>query len=126
MEINEDKQQIARAAVTLAESISAKAIIVPTRRGRMANRVTNCHPQESIICAFTDNDRTMRQLMLNRNVLSYQISFSKDPEKTLAAAAAVMLKRNDFSPEDPVVVISDALAGSGFEAIQIRQISDLL
>jgi len=92
----------------------------------MANRVTNCHPQESIICAFTDNDRTMRQLMLNRNVLSYQISFSKDPEKTLAAAAAVMLKRNDFSPEDPVVVISDALAGSGFEAIQIRQISDLL
>ena len=126
LEINEDKQQIARAAVTLAESISAKAIIVPTRRGRMANRVTNCHPQESIICAFTDNDRTMRQLMLNRNVLSYQISFSKDPEKTLAAAAAVMLKRNDFSPEDPVVVISDALAGSGFEAIQIRQISDLL
>jgi pyruvate kinase len=124
--IKEDKQQIARAAVTLAESISAKAIIVPTQRGRMANRVTNCHPQKSIICAFTNNDLTMRQLMLNRNVLSYQIEFSKDPEKTLAAAASIMLTRNDFSADDPVVVISDALAGSGFEAIQIRKISDLL
>ena len=117
--VENDKQQIAKAAVTLAEAIAAKAIIVPTRRGRMANRVTNCHPQESIICAFTDNSLTMRQLMLNRNVLSYQIAFSEDPEKTLAAAAAIMLQRNDFSADDPVVVISDALAGSGFEAIQI-------
>jgi len=88
--------------------------------------VTNCHPQQSIICAFTDNALTMRQLMLNRNVLSYQITFSEDPEQTLAAAAAIMLTRNDFSADDPVVVISDALAGSGFEAIQIRKISDLL
>ena len=54
------------------------------------------------------------------------VYFSEDPEKTLAAAAAIMLQRNDFSADDPVVVISDALAGSGFEAIQIRKISDLL
>ena len=126
LNVTHDKQHIAKAAVTLAESIQAKAIIVPTQRGRMANRVTNCHPQESIICAFTNNDLTMRQLMLNRNVLSFQINFSEDPEKTLSSAAKIMLNRNDFSEDDPVVVISDALAGSGFEAIQIRKISDLL
>jgi pyruvate kinase len=68
----------------------------------------------------------MRQLMLNRNVLSFQINFSEDPEKTLSSAAKIMLNRNDFSEDDPIVVISDALAGSGFEAIQIRKISDLL
>ncbi|MDG1812780.1 MAG: pyruvate kinase [Porticoccaceae bacterium] len=126
LELKGDKQQIAMAAVNLAESISAKAIIVPTRRGRMANRVTNCHPQESIICAFTNDSRTRRQLVMNRNVLSYQIEFSQDSEKTLATAAAIMIQRNEFSPDDRVVVISDALAGSGFEAIQIRLISDLL
>jgi len=126
LELEGDKQQIAMAAVNLAESISAKAIIVPTRRGRMANRVTNCHPQESIICAFTNDSRTRRQLVMNRNVLSYQIEFSQDSEKTLATAAAIMIQRNEFSPDDRVVVISDALAGSGFEAIQIRLISDLL
>ncbi len=121
-----DKQQIARAAVNLAESIEAKAIIVPTRRGRMAHWVTNCHPQKPIICAFTNDSRTRRQLVMNRNVLSYRINFSSDPEKTLAKAAKIMVQRDEFSPEDRVVVISDALAGTGVEAIQIRQISDLL
>ncbi len=124
--LENDKQHIARAAVDLAESISAKAIIVPTRRGRMANWVTNCHPQKPIICAFTNDSRTRRQLVLNRNVLSYRIKFSSDPEKTLASAAAIMLLRDEFTPEDRVVVISDALAGSGIEAIQIRMIGDLL
>ena len=63
--LENDKQHIARAAVDLAESISAKAIIVPTRRGRMANWVTNCHPQKPIICAFTNDSRTRRQLVLS-------------------------------------------------------------
>ena len=125
LELPNDKQQIAKAAVDLATSISARAIIVPTRRGRMANRITNCHP-ESIICAFTNNSRTMRQLMINRNVLSYQIDIGEDSEQTLAAAAVIMIQRDEFSPDDRVVVISDALAGSGFEALQIRKISDLL
>ena len=125
LSIDSNKQHIAKAAVDLATSISAKAIIVPTRHGRMANRVTNCHPQ-SIICAFTDNRVAKRQLVLNRNVLSFQIDFNKDPEKTLASAAELMIQRDEFSPEDQVVVISDALAGSGFEALQIRQIADLL
>ena len=126
LKLENDKQHIARAAVDLAESISAKAIIVPTRRGRMANWVTNCHPQKPIICAFTNDSRTRRQLVMNHNVLSYRIKFSSDPEKTLSSAAEIMVQRGAFSSQDRVVVISDALAGSGVEAIQIRQISDLL
>ena len=68
--ITTDKQHIAIAAVNLAETSSAKAIIVPTRRRRMANRVTNSHPQEPIICAFTNIPASLRQLVLNVNVLS--------------------------------------------------------
>jgi len=124
--MSSDKQEIAHAAVKLAESIHAKAIIVPTRRGLMANLVTNCHPQESIICAFTNDSRTRRQLVFNRNVLSYRINFSNDPEKTLGTAANILLTREEFSPNDKVVVISDALTGSGIEAIQIRMLGDLL
>lgn len=124
LQLGQDKQEIAQAAVKLAESISAAAIIVPTRRGLMANLVTNCHPQKSIICAFTNDSRTRRQLVLNRNLLSYRINFSSDPEKTLANAARIMLSRQEFSVNDKVVVISDALSGSGIEAIQIRQLRD--
>ena len=126
LSLENDKAEIASAAVKLAESIKAKAIIVPTRRGKMANYVTNCHPQTPIICAFTNDSRTRRQLVLNRNVLSFQINFSEDPEKTLATAAKILITRKEFSPDDRVVVLSDVLAGSGFDAIQIRQLSDLL
>jgi pyruvate kinase len=52
LSLENDKAEIASAAVKLAESIKAKAIIVPTRRGKMANYVTNCHPQTPIICAL--------------------------------------------------------------------------
>ncbi len=121
-----DKQEIAIAAVKLAESIKAKAIIVPTRRGLMANLVSNCHPQESIICAFTNDSRTRRHLVLNRNVLSYRINFSSDPEKTLSTAADILMTREEFDPNDKVVVISDALSGSVVDAIQIRMLGDLL
>ncbi len=124
--LDNEKQEIASAAVRLAESIQAKAIIVPTRRGRMANYVTNCHPQTPIICAFTNDSRTRRQLVLNRNLLSYRIQFSSDPEKTLSTAAAILVEREEFVPEDRVVIISDALAGSGIDAIQIRRLNDLL
>lgn len=126
LRLDNDKQEIASAAVKLAESINARAIIVPTRRGLMANLVTNCHPQASIICAFTNDSRTRRQLVLNRNVLSYRINFSQDPEKTLATAAQILLTREEFSDTDKVVVISDALSGSGVDAIQIRRLGDLL
>jgi len=121
-----DKQQIAAAAVRLAESIQAKAIIVPTRRGLMANLVSNCHPQHPIICAFTNDSRTRRLLVLNRNVLSYRINFSSDSEKTLGTAARIMLRRGEFNEHDKVVVISDALSRSGVEAIQIRSLADLM
>ena len=124
--LKNDKKAIAAAAVKLAESIKAKAIIVPTRRGRMAGYVTNCHPQAPIICAFTNDSRTRRQLVLNRNVLSFRINFSEDPEKTLATAANILIERAEFTPEDRLVVISDALAGSGIDAIQIRKLGDLL
>ena len=59
LSLENDKAEIASAAVKLAESIRAKAIIVPTRRGKMANYVTNCHPQTPIICAFTNDSLSL-------------------------------------------------------------------
>jgi len=124
---DEEKQQIALAAVTLAESISAKAILVPTRLGRMAGFVTNCHPQTPIICAFTDNPHTLRHLALNRNVLPFCIDFSADPDETLCRAAERLMDLEHLSPNDRLVVISDTLMSqTGAEAILVRSLEELL
>ncbi len=116
------KQNLAASAVHLAESLAAKAIVVITRRGRMANYVTNCHPILPHIYAFTNDGRTRRQLALSRNVFARKLLFSNDPEKTLSKAFAALLKEGGFQRGDQVVVISDALSisGSGVDAIQVR------
>lgn len=116
------KQNLAASAVHLAESLPVKAIVVITRRGRMANYVTNCHPVHPTIHAFTNDGRTRRQLALNRNVYAHKLQFSKDPEKTLSKAFNALLKEDGFHEGDQVVVISDALgiSGSGLDAIQVR------
>jgi pyruvate kinase len=116
----DDKQHLALTAVNLAESLGAKGIVVVTRRGFMADYLTNCHPQNTRIYAFTNDSQTRRRLMLNRNLSPFRTAFSSDPEKTLQTTFSVLRKRAGLTSGDKVVVISDVLAGSGIDAIQIR------
>jgi len=117
------KQSVAESAVSLAESIDAEGIVVITRRGIMAQYLTNCRPFKTLIYAFTNDNRTRRQLFLNRGVFAHRIEFSKDPEKTIQNAFVSLQKREGFQSGDRVVVISDVIAGSGIDAIQIRAIN---
>ncbi len=122
LEISHYKQNLAASAVHLAESLPAVAIVVITRRGRMANYVTNCHPHLPVIHAFTNDGRTRRQMALNRNVYSHKLAFSNDPEKTLAKAFDALLQKESLQPGDKVVVISDTLSGSGIDSVQVREV----
>ena len=123
--IDEPKQNLAASAVHLAESLPAAAIVVITRRGRMANYVTNCHPRHSSIHAFTNDGRTRRQLALNRNVYAHKLALSKDPEKTLAKAFDLLIREEHFQAGEQIVVISDTLSGSGIDSIQVRELKAL-
>lgn len=120
---NNDKQHIAATSVGHAEAINAKGIVVITRRGIMAQFLTNCRPFKTYIYAFTNDNRTRRQLLLNRGLTAHRIKFSKEPEKTIQKAFETLKEREGFQPGDRVVVISDIIAGSGIDAIQIRAIN---
>ena len=122
LDTSTDKQSLAQTAVQLAESLDANGIVVITRRGFMADFVTNCHPQKTRIYAFTNDSQTRRRLIMNRNLTPYRTAFSSDPEKTLQTAFDVLMQRAGLASGDKVVVISDVLAGSGIEAIQIRHL----
>jgi pyruvate kinase len=122
---NDDKQHLAASAVDLAEAINAAGLVVITRRGIMADLVTNCRPFTVPIYAFTNSSQTRRRLVLNRAVFSYRTSFSRDPEKTLRTAFGVLREREQLAPNSKLVVISDVLAGLRTDAIQIRTLEDL-
>lgn len=122
LKMRENRQFLASAAVELAESMGARAIVVITRRGIMASCVTNARPFKSTIYAFTNDGRTCRQLSINRSMVAHKIAFSKDPEKTIAKSFAVMKKEDGFKSGEKVVVISNVIAGAGADTIQIRVI----
>ena len=121
LEIEGDKQHVAVHAVALAESVEAAGIIVITRRGIVADYVTAARPQHVPIFAFTNDSQTRRRLALNRSVYAHRIAFSSDPEKTLQRAFDV-LKKEGFSLDAKLVLISDVLADQPTEAIQIRRL----
>jgi pyruvate kinase len=122
--LDTDKQHIAAAAAQLADSLQARGIVVITRRGLMANYLTNCHPNAPIL-AFTNDSRTRRQLSMNRNVESFRINFSADAEKTLATAFSQLINQHGFALTDKVVVLSDVLNNVGSDAIQLRELGQL-
>ena len=118
-----DKQYLSNAAVDLAESLGVRGIVVITRRGVMAEYVSNCRPTNSFIYAFTNVSQARRTMMLCRGLRSDRINFSEDPGKTLQTAFTALKEREGFQSGEKVVVISDVLAGSGkIDAIQIRQL----
>ena len=116
------KQHLATSAARLAEAIHAAGIVVITRRGITADLMTNCHPDQVPIFAFTNTSQTRRRLMLNRGVFAYRTSFSNDPEKTIQTAFAVLREREGIGPDESVVVISDVLAEKAVDAIQLRKV----
>lgn len=122
LEHNDHKQALAVSAVALAESIEASGLLVVTRRGVMADRITNARPRHVPIFAFTNTSHVRRRLVLNRHLKAYRAPFSKDPEKTLQTAMNVLRNRAGLPAGSRVVVISDVLAGSNIDAIQVREL----
>ena len=120
--LKNDKEHVAVHAVALAESLKARGIVVITRRGIMADYVTSARPHSVPVFAFTNNSKTRRRLALNRSVYAYLSVFSKDSEKTLHNALNKLKKMLGLESTDKVVVISDVLADSPSDAIQIRSV----
>jgi len=122
LKLTKDKQQLANAAVQLAEGLHAKGIVVITRRGLMADFVSNCRPFSTNIYAFTNMSQSRRTMTLNRGVFPFRIDFSSDPEKTLQTACRILKEREHFQTGEKVVIISDVLAQQRVDSIQIREI----
>lgn len=117
------KEEMAKSAAQLADSLNSPAIIVITRRGVMANHVSSFHPKTAIVHAFTNMTSIRRKLWLNRGVIPYRVDFSSDPEKTIKHAIEILLKEGMVETGDKVVILSDAIAGEErVDTIQIREV----
>lgn len=115
------REELARSACRLADSLGSPAIIVITRRGLIAQLVASHRPRRSIIYAFTNMSSTRRKLWLSRSMVPFVIDFSREPEKTVQTAFEKLRQRNRAMPGDQIVVVSDILVGNeAVPTVQVR------
>lgn len=118
------KEELARSAASLADSLKTHAVVVITRRGTTAINIASFHPEFPVIHAFTNMSSVRRKLWLNRGILPYRINFSSDPEKTIALAIETLKKNGIVEAGNQVVILSDIIAGvdgtDRVETIQVR------
>jgi pyruvate kinase len=119
------REELARSACRVADSLGAPAIVVVTRRGLLGQLVASYRPQRAIIYAFTNMSSVRRKLWLSRSVVPFVIDFSKNPEKTIQTALEKLLQRNRVLPGEPVVVVTDVTgAAVGVPSLQVRTFGD--
>ncbi|HEX7670314.1 MAG TPA: pyruvate kinase [Polyangiaceae bacterium] len=119
------REEIARSACRVADSLRAPAIVVITRRGLLGQLVASFRPQHAIVYAFTNMSSVRRKLWLSRSVVPFVIDFSKSPEKTIQTAFEKLAQRNRILPGDPVVVITDVTGSSvSIPSIQVRRFGE--
>jgi pyruvate kinase len=117
-----EREARAEAAVNLAVSTGAKAIIVMTGSGRTAREVSRYRPRMPIF-AFTHTEEIVRQLQLSFGVLPFITPFRDDPEATVVAAIETVKKTKLLSKGDPIVLVSDIKAHDlSVITIQVRKI----
>ena len=92
-----------------------------TRRGIMANYVSNLRPTNAPIFAFAPTLDVCRQLMLSWGTFPQLLPFDSDPNRTIDAAIKSLIARSLIQAGDHLVIISDLISGDKrFDSIQLR------
>src|SRR4030081_46572 len=109
--LEDARQKLVASAVVLANSLPGSKLIVFTRHGIMARHVSNMRPQQTPIFAFTPSEEVCRQLAISWGACAIRTEFTKDPNKTIAAAESFLRDNKLAASGDQLVILSDLRAG---------------
>ena len=116
------KQQVAQAAVRLAEDLKAKGVICITKQGKMATFACAARIQYGSIFAFTFDSKVHKQLNLLRSVHGFRLEREGSADEMVSEAIKLMVSQELAKKGDRFVVISDLLLKGDEEAIQLRTV----
>lgn len=118
--LEDDRQKTVRSAVSLANSLPDSKIVVFTRRGTMADFVSNLRPNAPIY-AFAPTYEVCRKLIINWGTHPHYLAFDSNPNRTIGSAINTLVEAKLAKTGDHLVIVSDMLAGEErFDTIQLR------
>ena len=115
------RDQLARSACLLADSLGSRAIIVMTMQGRMGQLVSSFRPRGATVYAFTSTDIVRRRLWLSRSVVPFTLDLTEEPEVVIRKALDLLSARDRLESGDTAVIVANVTTSEGqSNAIQIR------
>ena len=121
--LEDDRQKTVHSAVSLADSLPNSRLVVFTRRGTMADYVSNLRPLAPIY-AFTPTYEVCRKLIVNWGTFPHCLTFDSNPNRTIGAAINTLISEGLVNSGDHLVIVSDMLAGEErFDSIQLRVVA---
>ncbi len=122
--MEDDRQKTVHSAVVLANSMANAKIVVFTRRGTMADYVSNMRPLHAPIFAFASTYELCRKLSLNWGTYPIHLPFDTNPIRTVGAAQNYLIERGLVQSGDRLVIVSDMLAGEErYDTVQVRVVA---
>ena len=117
------KSKMLRSAVSLASELEDAGVVVFTRRGLLAQKLSSLRPNVPVY-AFTDNNDVFSQLLIMRGIEPFFMEFdSTDPERTIQNAFKALEARNWAKKGASMVVITNVIAGEKIiDTIQLREV----
>lgn len=117
------KSKMLRSAVSLAAELEDAGVVVFTRRGLLAQKLSSLRPNMPVY-AFTDNNDVFSQLLIMRGIEPFFMEFdSTDPERTIQHAFKLLEARNWVKIGASMVVITNVIAGEKIiDTIQLREV----
>lgn len=123
LELKLPKSKMLRSAAYLASELDDSAVVVFTRRARLAQMLSSLRTKVPVY-AFTDNKDTFGQLLIMRGIEPFFMEFDdNDPECTIQNSFKALESRNWAKKGAQMVVITNVIAGEKIvDTIQLRQI----
>jgi pyruvate kinase len=112
-----------RSAAYLASELDDAGMVVFTRRGLLAQKLSSLRAQVPVY-AFTDNQDIFGQLLIMRGIEPFFMEFDdNDPERTIQNAFKALKDRKWAKSGAPMVVITNVIAGEKIvDTIQLREV----
>ncbi len=113
----------AQAAVTMAKSSNAVAIVVMCNTGHTAELLSSYRPNVPVY-AFSDSGPLRRLLQLRYGVMPQEMKLKKDPEVNIKLSLSMLAKKKLAKKGDRIVIVARMDASTGpLVTVHLRQIS---
>ena len=122
IEVSSKRSEFAKTACQMAfEMKDIEAILVVTRSGFTARQVSSFRPKVPIF-TFTNDPIIQRKAQLLWGVQAYEITFHREPERTIQRAKKIFLEKNPLWEGKQFVLVADSLVDGEFvPTLQVRE-----